>query len=101
MAWVGKASSPPRRRLVAAAMDSSTWSPATTATAAPLAPHERIRNAADISVIIIYFVVVMAVGLWVCRGPGTLSEGVKGETRRGARRSKGLGELRGEEGELS
>ncbi|XP_008059733.1 sodium/glucose cotransporter 1 isoform X1 [Carlito syrichta] len=45
-------------------MDSSTWSPATTSTAAPLAPHDRIRNAADISVIVIYFLVVMAVGLW-------------------------------------
>lgn len=48
-------------------MDSSTWSPSTPVTAAPLASHERIRNAADISVIVIYFVVVMAVGLWVCR----------------------------------
>ncbi|XP_012515883.1 PREDICTED: sodium/glucose cotransporter 1 [Propithecus coquereli] len=45
-------------------MDSSTWSPTATATTAPLASHERIRNAADISVIVIYFVVVMAVGLW-------------------------------------
>ncbi|XP_006747753.1 sodium/glucose cotransporter 1 isoform X2 [Leptonychotes weddellii] len=45
-------------------MDSTTWSPMTNATAAPLATYERIRNAADISVIIIYFVVVMAVGLW-------------------------------------
>lgn len=54
-------------------MDSSTWSPATTA--APLASHERIRNAADISVIVVYFVVVMAVGLWVCMGPGTLAAG--------------------------
>lgn len=61
MAWVG--------RIVAVAMDSSTWSPATTATTEPLKPHERIRNAADISVIVIYFVVVMAVGLWVCRNP--------------------------------
>ncbi|XP_045390525.1 sodium/glucose cotransporter 1 [Lemur catta] len=42
-------------------MDSSTSSPATTA--APES-YERIRNAADISVIVIYFVVVMAVGLW-------------------------------------
>uniref|UniRef100_A0A8C8YSX0 Sodium/glucose cotransporter 1 n=1 Tax=Prolemur simus TaxID=1328070 RepID=A0A8C8YSX0_PROSS len=42
-------------------MDSSTSSPATTA--APQS-YERIRNAADISVIVIYFVVVMAVGLW-------------------------------------
>ncbi|KAM5238412.1 sodium/glucose cotransporter 1 [Ctenodactylus gundi] len=48
-------------------MDSSTWSPLGTSastTAAPLEPHERIRNAADISVIVIYFLVVMAVGLW-------------------------------------
>lgn len=45
-------------------MDSSTWSPSTPVTDAPLASHERIRNAADISVIVIYFVVVMAVGLW-------------------------------------
>lgn len=57
-------------------MDSSTWSPATeTAVAAPAASYERIRNAADISVIAIYFVVVMAVGLWVCGGPGTLALG--------------------------
>lgn len=27
---------------------------------------ENINNAADISVIVIYFVVVMAVGVWVC-----------------------------------
>lgn len=26
----------------------------------------RIQNAADISVIVIYFIVVLAVGLWVC-----------------------------------
>ncbi|XP_006148025.1 sodium/glucose cotransporter 1 [Tupaia chinensis] len=45
-------------------MDSSTLSPGIPTTAAPLAPHERIRNAADISVIVIYFLVVMAVGLW-------------------------------------
>lgn len=45
-------------------MDSSTWSPPATATAEPLHAYERIRNAADISVIVIYFVVVMAVGLW-------------------------------------
>ncbi|XP_062037951.1 sodium/glucose cotransporter 1 [Lepus europaeus] len=45
-------------------MDSSTWSPLTTSTAAPLESYERIRNAADISVIVIYFLVVMAVGLW-------------------------------------
>lgn len=52
-------------------MDVSTWSPAVTATDAPIQSHERIRNAADISVIVIYFLVVMAVGLWVCAGPGT------------------------------
>ncbi|XP_077916855.1 sodium/glucose cotransporter 1 isoform X2 [Halichoerus grypus] len=45
-------------------MDSTTWSLTTNPTPAPIAAHERIRNAADISVIIIYFVVVMAVGLW-------------------------------------
>ncbi|XP_035312859.1 sodium/glucose cotransporter 1 isoform X2 [Cricetulus griseus] len=45
-------------------MDSSTLSPAVTATDSPIPSHERIRNAADISVIVIYFVVVMAVGLW-------------------------------------
>ncbi|XP_004645555.1 sodium/glucose cotransporter 1 [Octodon degus] len=44
-------------------MDSSTWSPPTTAPS-EIPSYERIRNAADISVIIIYFVVVMAVGLW-------------------------------------
>lgn len=52
-------------------MDSSTLSPAVTATDSPIPSHERIRNAADISVIVIYFVVVMAVGLWVCAGSGT------------------------------
>lgn len=45
-------------------MDSSTLSPAVTATDSPIPSYERIRNAADISVIVIYFVVVMAVGLW-------------------------------------
>ena len=49
-------------------MDSSTWSPPATTTTGPLPPYERIRNAADISVIVIYFVVVMAVGLWVGGG---------------------------------
>lgn len=48
-------------------MDSTTVSPTTDA---PIESYERIRNAADISVIVIYFVVVMAVGLWVCAGPG-------------------------------
>lgn len=67
-------------------MDSSTWSPATTATAAPLTPQERIRNAADISVIVVYFVVVMAVGLWVCAGPGTLAD-----RERATRRDQGWG----------
>lgn len=56
----------------------------TNATAAPLAAHERIRNAADISVIVVYFVVVMAVGLWVCEDPEIWSEGV-----RATRRDKG------------
>ncbi|XP_069353352.1 sodium/glucose cotransporter 1 [Eulemur rufifrons] len=45
-------------------MDSITSSPAATATTAATQSYERIRNAADISVIVIYFVVVMAVGLW-------------------------------------
>lgn len=49
-------------------MDGSTWSPLATTTAEPLKAYERIRNAADISVIVIYFVVVMAVGLWVGGG---------------------------------
>lgn len=52
-------------------MDSTTLSPAVTATNAPIPTYERIRNAADISVIVIYFLVVMAVGLWVRAGPGT------------------------------
>ncbi|XP_006894953.1 PREDICTED: low affinity sodium-glucose cotransporter-like [Elephantulus edwardii] len=43
----------------------STLSPSTTAvTPEQPAMSERIRNAADISVIVIYFVAVMAVGLW-------------------------------------
>ncbi|KAM6166042.1 putative glucose sensor protein SLC5A4 [Erethizon dorsatum] len=43
----------------------STVSPSTTAGTLDLpALSERIRNAADISVMVIYFVVVMAVGLW-------------------------------------
>ncbi|KAM9622083.1 sodium/glucose cotransporter 1 [Trichechus inunguis] len=33
-------------------------------TSSPLASYERIRNPADISVIVIYFVLVMGVGLW-------------------------------------
>ncbi|KAL6082880.1 hypothetical protein STEG23_002574 [Scotinomys teguina] len=45
-------------------MDVSTLSPAVTGTDSPIPSHERIRNAADISVIVIYFLVVMAVGLW-------------------------------------
>ncbi|XP_041525691.1 sodium/glucose cotransporter 1-like [Microtus oregoni] len=45
-------------------MDISTLSPAVTASDSPIPSYERIRNAADISVIVIYFVVVMAVGLW-------------------------------------
>ena len=52
-------------------MDSITLSPVVTTTDSPIPSYERIRNAADISVIVIYFVVVMAVGLWVCAGPGT------------------------------
>ena len=50
-------------------MDISTLSPAVTASDSPIPSYERIRNAADISVIVIYFVVVMAVGLWVCADP--------------------------------
>ncbi|KAI5133388.1 Solute Carrier Family 5 Member 4 [Manis pentadactyla] len=43
----------------------STLSPSTmTETPSPPEMSERIQNAADISVIVIYFVVVMAVGLW-------------------------------------
>uniref|UniRef100_A0A8C2VLY2 Sodium/glucose cotransporter 1 n=1 Tax=Chinchilla lanigera TaxID=34839 RepID=A0A8C2VLY2_CHILA len=45
-------------------MDSTTWSPQATTSSEPVQSYERIRNAADISVIVIYFVVVMAVGLW-------------------------------------
>ncbi|KAH0515831.1 Sodium/glucose cotransporter 1 [Microtus ochrogaster] len=45
-------------------MDISTLSPAVTTSASSIPSYERIRNAADISVIVIYFVVVMAVGLW-------------------------------------
>lgn len=51
-------------------MDSTTLSPGVTTTNEPIPTYERIRNAADISVIVIYFVVVMAVGLWVCAGLG-------------------------------
>lgn len=61
-------------------MDTTTWSP-TTDTTSPLAPHERIRNAADISVIVVYFVVVMAVGLWVCEGSETWAEGARATSR--------------------
>uniref|UniRef100_A0A8C5JSZ2 Low affinity sodium-glucose cotransporter-like n=1 Tax=Jaculus jaculus TaxID=51337 RepID=A0A8C5JSZ2_JACJA len=43
----------------------STLSPSTTTwTQGPPAMSERIQNAADISVIVIYFIVVLAVGLW-------------------------------------
>ncbi|GAB5579186.1 solute carrier family 5 member 4 [Prionailurus iriomotensis] len=43
----------------------STLSPSTmTGTLGPPEMSERIQNAADISVIVIYFMVVMAVGLW-------------------------------------
>lgn len=77
-------------------MDGSTWSPPATTTAEPLKAHERIRNAADISVIVIYFVVVMAVGLWV--GGGSWNTGLEGarakrrEGEGGPRRNHGLGE---------
>nr|XP_044988587.1 solute carrier family 5 member 4-like isoform X1 [Jaculus jaculus] len=43
----------------------STLSPSTTTwTQGPPAMSERIQNAADISVIVIYFIVVLAVGMW-------------------------------------
>lgn len=45
----------------------STLSPSTAPrTEEPPEVSERIQNAADISVIVIYFLVVLAVGLWVC-----------------------------------
>lgn len=45
----------------------TTLSPSTTPqTEAPPLVSERIQNAADISVIVIYFAAVLAVGLWVC-----------------------------------
>ncbi|XP_074057184.1 solute carrier family 5 member 4-like isoform X4 [Macrotis lagotis] len=44
-------------------MDSTT-SPSSAGTPAPPHPSERIKNAADISVIVIYFVMVLGVGLW-------------------------------------
>lgn len=57
------------RTTLPAAM-ASTLSPSTmTGTPDPPEMSKRIRNAADISVIVIYFVVVMVVGLWVCRSP--------------------------------
>lgn len=56
----------------------STLSPSTvTKTPGPPEISERIQNAADISVIVIYFVVVMAVGLWVCGGPEIQTEGMR------------------------
>lgn len=57
----------------------STLSPSTmTETPSPPEMSERIQNAADISVIVIYFVVVMAVGLWVCGGPRGCSGWARG-----------------------
>jgi hypothetical protein len=48
----------------------STLSPNTaTGTPEPPTPSGSIQNAADISVIVIYFIGVMAVGLWVCGKP--------------------------------
>lgn len=45
----------------------STLSPSSVApTEEPPVVSQRIQNAADISVIVIYFLVVLAVGLWVC-----------------------------------
>lgn len=54
-------------------MDSSTVTPTADPKNEDLSQY--IRNAADISVIVIYFVVVMAVGLWVCEPPASSSEG--------------------------
>lgn len=66
-----------RKGLHAIAMDSATWGPAATTPSPPVQSYERIRNAGDISVIIIYFLVVMAVGLWVCEGSGKWAEGTR------------------------
>ena len=68
----------------------STLSPsAVTETPSPPETSECIQNAADISVIVIYFVLVMAVGLWVCRSLVGCSEwtpGLRlGETTEGGR----------------
>lgn len=38
---------------------------------------QNINNAADISVIVIYFVVVLAVGIWVCESPARFLGGHK------------------------
>ena len=57
----------------------STLSPsAVTETPSPPETSARIQNAADISVIVIYFVLVMAVGLWVCRSLVGCSEWTQG-----------------------
>jgi hypothetical protein len=57
----------------------STLSPSTTNGTPELpALSERIKNAADISVIVIYFVVMIAVGLWVCGIPVDFQGGYEG-----------------------
>lgn len=66
----------------------SMLSPSTmTGTPGPPEMSERIRNAADISVIVVYFVVVMAVGLWVCRRPTGTQGGMwlRGKTSKGGK----------------
>lgn len=57
------------RTTLSAAMASTLSPSTTTGPPDPLDMSECIRNAADISVVVIYFVVVMVVGLWVCRSP--------------------------------
>jgi hypothetical protein len=58
----------------------STLNPNTaTGTPEPAEMSARIQNAADISVIVIYFILVMAVGLWVGGRPTTFEGGHQGE----------------------
>ena len=74
----------------------STLNPSTvTGTLGPPEMSERIQNAADISVIVIYFMVVMAVGLWVCEDPEIWAEGTRATegTGGGTQRRDGIGEL--------
>ena len=69
---------PGKGKAVPATM-ASTLSPSTvTETPSPPETSESIHNAADISVIVIYFVLVMAVGLWVCRSLVGCSEWAQG-----------------------